>query len=414
MMNDPNMTAPPPKPALRRSLTLPLVVLYGLGVTIGAGIYVLIGATAGRAGIYAPVAFVLASIVMAFSAASFAELAGRYPVSAGEAAYVREGFGSQVLSVAVGLLVIFSAIVSCAAISIGSTGYIQQFVATPAPLIVICVVLAMGALAAWGIMESVLLAAIFTIIEIGALLVIVAAGIMSNPELVLDLPRVFPPAVEGATWAVILPAGLLAFFAFIGFEDIVNLAEEVKHPHRTLPRAIYLTLGIATLIYFLVTSVAVLSVPLPDLAASKAPLSLVFSHMTGLTPVVISAVAVVATLNGVVIQMIMASRVLYGLGKQGSIPAVFARVHPWTRTPLIATASTVGIILVAALLFPLEGLAEMTSRLILVIFTLVNLSLLKVKLHGVPAPDKVYTVAVWVPVMGAVTCFAFLISGFWG
>src|SRR3972149_10427488 len=113
---------------LRRSLSLPLVVLYGLGVTIGAGIYVLLGATAGRAGIRAPVSFVLASIVVAFSAASFAELSARFPVSAGEAAYVRAGFQSGALSLAVGFLVILSGVVSSAAIAVGSIGYLLEFV----------------------------------------------------------------------------------------------------------------------------------------------------------------------------------------------------------------------------------------------------------------------------------------------
>jgi amino acid transporter len=399
-------------PELRRSLSLPLVVLYGLGVTIGAGIYVLLGATAGRAGIYAPVSFVLASIVVAFSAASFAELSTRFPVSAGEAAYVRAGFQSDSLSLVVGFLVILSGVVASAAITVGSTGYLREFVDLPDAVLVLIVVLTVGAIAAWGIMESVIFASLFTIIEVGALLAIVTVGIGSNPGLVFDLPRVIPPIADLGAWAAISGAGLLAFFAFIGFEDIVNLAEEVKRPERTLPAAIFLTLGLTTLIYFLVTTVAVLSVPIDELAASRAPLSFVFGHITGASPVVITSIAIVATLNGVIIQIIMASRVLYGLGKQGSVPAIFARIHTLTRTPLIATGTITAVVLTLALVFPLEGLAEWTARIVLVIFALVNMALLMLKRRADTAPEGSFTVKIWVPFAGFLTCLALLASDF--
>jgi amino acid transporter len=261
-------------------------------------------------------------------------------------------------------------------------------------------------------MESVIFASIFTIIELGALLAIVAVGIASDPELVLDLPRVIPPLADLGAWAAISSAGLLAFFAFIGFEDIVNLAEEVKRPERTLPWAIFLTLGLGTLIYFLVTSVAVLTVPIDELAASSAPISLVFGHVTGASPVVITAIAIVATLNGVIIQMIMASRVLYGLGKQGSVPAIFAKIHTLTRTPLIATGAITVAVLTLALAFPLEGLAEWTARIVLVTFALVNMALLLLKRRGSTAPDGSFTVKIWVPVAGFLTCLALLASDF--
>ena len=399
-------------PVLRRSLSLPLVVLYGLGVTIGAGIYVLLGATAGRAGIYAPVSFVLASIVVAFSAASFAELSARFPVSAGEAAYVRAGFRSGALSLVVGFLVILSGVVSSAAITVGSTGYLREFVELGDAALVSIIVLTIGAIAAWGIMESVIFASLFTIIEAGALLAIVTVGIGNNPDLVFALPRVIPPIADLGAWAAISGAGLLAFFAFIGFEDIVNLAEEVKRPEHTLPRAIFLTLGLTTLIYFLVTSVAVLSVPIDELAASRAPLSFVFGHITGTSPVAITSIAIVATLNGVIIQIIMASRVLYGLGKQGSVPAIFARIHPLTRTPLIATGTITAVVLTLALVFPLEGLAEWTSRIVLVIFTLVNMALLLLKRRASTAPEGSFTVQAWVPFAGVLTCLALLAGDF--
>ncbi|MGI9483233.1 MAG: APC family permease, partial [Hyphomicrobiales bacterium] len=140
------------EPELRRALSLPLLVLYGLGVTIGAGIYVLIGATAGRAGVHAPFAFVVAALVMVFSASSFAELSGRYPVSAGEAAYVRHGFDSRFLSLVTGILVIFAGTVSSAAIAIGAAGYLLDIVDFPSWVIVATVIIVLGVVAVWGIM----------------------------------------------------------------------------------------------------------------------------------------------------------------------------------------------------------------------------------------------------------------------
>jgi amino acid transporter len=387
-------------PGLKRALGLTLVVLYGLGVTIGAGIYVLIGAAAGQAGMYAPVSFCIAALVMTPTAASFAELSSRMPVSAGEAAYARAGFNSRGLALSVGLLVVTAGSVSAAAVAIGAAGYIAVFIDAPESLIITLVVLAMGLAAAWGILESVSLAGVLTLIEIGGLVLIVVAGIGHDPSILARLGEVVPGSFDPVIWSGVFSAGLLAFFAFIGFEDMVNIAEEVKEPLKVLPWAIFLTLVLSTLIYVAVVSVAVLSVPVEGLAASKAPLGYVYESVTGGSPLVISAIAIVATLNGIIVQMIMASRVLYGLSAQGDLPAVLAQVSPWTRTPLIATALVVAIILILALAFPIEGLAEMTSRVTLTIFSLVNLALLRIKLREDAPPEGMFTVALWVPAAG--------------
>jgi len=394
------MTGTRQPPGLKRVLGLTLVVLYGLGVTIGAGIYVLIGATAGQAGIYAPVSFCIAALVMAPTAASFAELSSRMPVSAGEAAYVREGLNSRGLALIVGLLVVTAGVVSAAAVAIGAAGYISVFIEAPDGLIISLVVLAMGLAAAWGILESVFLAGVLTLIEIGGLALIVVAGIGNDPSIVLRFGEVVPGSFDPLIWSGVFSAGLLAFFAFIGFEDLVNIAEEVKEPLKVLPWAIFLTLVLSTLIYVSVVSIAVLSVPLEGLAASKAPLGYVYERVTGGSSLVISAIAVVATLNGIIVQMIMASRVLYGLSAQGDLPGILSQISPATRTPLIATALVAAIILVLSLAFPIEGLAEMTSRVTLTIFSLVNLALLRLKLREDAPPEDIFTVGLWVPVAG--------------
>lgn len=177
---------------LERALTLLPTVLYGLGVTIGAGIYVLIGAAAARAGMYAPLAFIIAGGLMALTAASFAELACRMPVAAAEAAYVRVGFDSSFLGAAVGILVIAIAIVSAAAISVGSAGYIGILINQSEATLIIGVVIAMGAIAAWGIRESVWFASIMTLIEIGGLLILVGFGVGTESEIFTRLPEAVP------------------------------------------------------------------------------------------------------------------------------------------------------------------------------------------------------------------------------
>lgn len=396
-------------PKLKRSLNLPLLVLYGLGTTIGAGIYVLVGAAAGRAGIYAPVAFIVAAIGIAPTAATYGELASRYPVSAGEAAYVRAGFGSRTMSLIAGWLVIVSGVVASAAIAIGCAGYIRTFVDLPLPVVVTAVIMTMGLVAAWGIVESVLLAAAFTLIEAGGLLVLIYAGISHDSELILRAPETIPPIAELGIWLGIANAGLLAVFAFIGFEDMVNVAEETKRPRITLPWAIFLTLVITTILYTLVTMVAVLAVPPAELAVSEAPLSLVYERLTGASPVMISGVAIFATANTILVQQIMASRVVYGMAEQGTMPKLFASVNARTHTPLLATAAIVAATLILALGFNLERLAEMTSQIVLVIWALANMALILIKLRKDPAPDSAFTVPMWVPASGFICSCALVV-----
>jgi len=396
-------------PSLKRSLNLPLLVLYGLGTTIGAGIYVLVGAAAGRAGIYAPVAFIVAAIGIAPTAATYGELASRYPVSAGEAAYVNAGFGSRTMSLFTGWLVIVSGVVASAAIAIGCAGYIRTFVDLPLSLVVTVVILAMGLVAAWGIVESVLLAALFTLIEAGGLLVLIYAGFAHDSDIILRVPETFPPIAELGIWLGIANAGLLAVFAFIGFEDMVNVAEETKRPRITLPWAIFLTLAITTILYTLVTMVAVLAVPPAELAGSEAPLSLVYERLTGASPAMISGVAIFATANTILVQQIMASRVIYGMAEQGTMPKLFARVNALTRTPLLATFAVVGATLILAIGFNLERLAEITSQIVLVIWALANMALVLIKLRKGPEPDGAFIVPLWVPVAGFMSSCALVI-----
>lgn len=403
-------------PALRRVIGLPLLILYGLGVTIGAGIYVLIGTTAARAGMYAPTSFLVASFVMMFSACSFAELSGRIPQSAGEAIYVDKAFGQGWLTVATGLGIVASAVVAAATIGLGCAGYLGTVieailgdgVSVSRLVLVAGIVGLMGAIALRGIRESVLFAGALTLLEIVGLLVIVWAGFVENPNLLAEIPSVIPSIGDGAAWYGVFGASLIAFFAFIGFDDTVNLVEETRNPAHVMPIAIGVTLVLVTVIYFFVSLVAVKTLGAEELATSEAPLGLLFGQLTGFSPLILSIIAVFATMNGIVIQIIMASRVLYGLGKGGHLPAAFASVHPVRRIPQNATLLVTALVLVFAFLVPLEQLAEMTSQMILAIFVLINLSLWRIKRRGDVAPDGIFTVPVIIPILGAVASLLLL------
>ena len=400
-----------PEPTLHRTVGLPLAVLYGLGVTVGAGIYVLIGVAAGRAGPHAPLSFLLAAIVMGLTAATFAELVGRYPVSSGEAAYVQAAFHSNVLALTVGFLVVTAATIATAAIAHGAAGYVSLFVDLPLNLLVLSVLAAMGGIAMIGISTSATIAGIMTLIELAGLIAIIVLGAWKHPEHLRDVAAVWPAVGDGDAWSGVLAAMLLAFFAFIGFEGLVNIAEEVKAPEKTLPRAIFLTLAIATVLYISVAWVALRLIPRADLAASKAPLSLVFERITGASPHVVTAIAINATLNGIIAQIVFASRVLYGLGKQGALPQAIAHVNATTQTPIRASVLVTGFAMVVATIFPIERLAAFTSLITLVVFCVVNLSLLAIKWRKEPAHAGVFVVPLWIPAAGALTCMSLFLIG---
>jgi len=398
-----SIDSPNAPPRLLRSLTLTHSVLYGLGVTIGAGIYVLVGIAAGRSGMHTPLAFMGAALVMGFSAATFAELGTRMPVSASEAAYVQAAFRRDWLSLGVGLLVIATATVSAATISVGSAGYVAVFLPVPAWWIISGVVLAMGVVACLATVQSVTFAGLMTVIEVGGLVLIIVAGLGHGTEVVTRLPEIWPSTGDSAAWIGVAGTALIAVFAFIGFEHLVNVAEEMKEPSRTLPRALFLTLGLTALIYGLVVWIAVTAVPPQELAGSSAPLALVFERLTGLPLVTMSAIAVVATLNGIIVHMIMIARVIYGLADQGNLPKTLTRLNPVTHTPLLATAIGVGAILGLALAVPLAGLAALTARFTLVIFAVVNLALIRIKSRNEASPSGAFVCPRWVPFAGLVS-----------
>lgn len=392
-------------PRLVRRIGLPLLTFYGLGTILGAGIYVLVGKVAASAGLLAPLAFLLAASVAAVTALSYCQLVVVFPKSAGEAHYVDQGFKRRWLTILVGYLVILTGIVSAATLANGFVGYLSSFVELPRVMVISIVVVSMGLIAFWGIAESLWLAAVITIIEFSGLLLVVflAGGSLSHLPQQWDA-LLIPMSVEQVF--MVASGAFLAFYAFIGFEDMVNVVEEVKEPKKTMPKAIILALVVSSALYLLISLVAVLGLPLSRLSASEAPLRDLLAEQYPLAGGWVGLISLFAIINGVLIQVIMASRVLYGMADQGNAPALFSRVSPITHTPGIATLVVVILLLFFAIWLPLITLAKMTSFVILIIFTLINVSLWYLIRRRAIAKDQRLTC--W-PILGAGLCLALLI-----
>lgn len=396
-------TAPP---ALRRRLGLGLLIVYGVGVMIGAGVYVLIGEVAGRAGAAAPLAFLLAGVCAAFSAASFGELSARLPESAGEAAYARAAFSSESLGVIVGLAVMFLGLLSGAAVLRGGSGYLSEILGGPDWLLILGLGAALTLIACAEVSKALWVAAALTCIEAAGLLAVAAAGFAAEPA---------GPSASDAATALAAPGGLaglgaavfLAFFAFIGFEDMVNMAEETVDPARNLPRAILIALVIVAALYVIIAAAAIRVVPPNELAASDAPLALVWTRASGFSAAPFAAIAVAAAANGVLAQIVMAARVGFGLGRRtrwlAFLHQAAARGGAPTRATLLAGAIALGLALAA----PIDALASAATVAVLIIFAVVNISLIALKRRG-PAPDGAFSTPMVVPALGASLCLALL------
>ena len=400
-----------PQTELRRSLTLPLIALYGLGNILGAGIYVLIGAVANTAGSFAPYSFVLAAAVAGVTAFSFAELASRFPVSGGGALFIHKGFHNPQLTRLVGVMIILTGVVSAATITRGFVGYVQVFAAVPEAVAIVGMLAILCGLACWGIDQSVVTAALITFVEVmGLLLIVWVAFTMDTAAPPQEVNAA--PGDNSFSFAALASGAFLAFYAYIGFEDMVNVAEEVKNPRRNMPLAIVIAITTATALYVLVTWSALRVVPASVLGSSDAPLAMVYETATGESSYLIAGISLFAVVNGALIQIIMGSRVCYGLTRENLLPPWLGLLNQKTQTPINATILITGTIVLAALWLPIETLARLTTALLLLVFTLVNLALIRLKRQSNPDHQH-FEVAGWVPVLGLISSAAFLMGETW-
>lgn len=366
------------KNQLKRCLSLPEIVVYGVGLILGAGIYVLIGAAAGVAGNMLWLSFILAALVASFTALSYAELAALFPTAGAEYVYTREAFGWDRVAWMLGFVAVLLGFTTASAVALGFARYFAFFLPVNQVSVAVLLVIIMSAINFWGIQESARFNLLATGIEVAGLLMIIFIGgffILTGRFELADLTQ-FPPATaDGLRWFPILSASALIFFAFMGFEDIANISEEAEDPARTLPRAFIYALIISTVVYILVAIVAVSIVPAQDLANSEQPLSLVMSRLVGgVAPSLIALIALFATANTVLISLIVSARMLFGMARSNSLPSIFARIHPKRQTPHVAIILS-GVMTIGLFFFErVEILAAIADVGIFVLFFFVNAS----------------------------------------
>ncbi|WP_050928020.1 APC family permease [Aestuariivita boseongensis] len=378
---------------LKRRIGLPLLTAYGVGVMVGAGIYVLTGAAAGAAGMWAPLAFLLAGLVAVPTALTFSELSARVPEAAGDSSYIEVGLNLHWLAVAVGAVNIIAGTVAAAAVLRGGVGYLLSIVDIPFTLAVVGIGVGLTLIAFIGVLESLAFAALMTVIEVVGLCLVVWAGFSAPPVTDWSMPL---PQIE---WTGLIAATIFGFFAFIGFDDMVNIAEETREPQRAMPRAILLALAITAVLYVLVSLAAVRAVPREVLATSEQPLALVWQIGTGTSGAFLAAIAVAAALNGVLAQIVMASRVFFGLAKRSPVLRPFRHTAKRFGTPILGTLLVGGCVILSSLTLPVATLAEITTQALLIVFTVVNIALIGLKRKE---PETPFRVPDYVPWLGAI------------
>jgi basic amino acid/polyamine antiporter, APA family len=404
MANSVEASGEPQQSSLKRVVGRRMLLLFVLGDILGSGIYVLVGRVGGHVGGMLWLPFLLAFILAVLTAAAYSELAGKYPQAAGAALYVNKAFGIPFVTFIVAFGVMMSGVTSASVAAQAFGGrYLAEFVTMPV-IVGALIFLALVTLVNFvGISESVKVNVTLTVIEASGLLVIVAIGVYAlltgegDPGRALEFnPR------EGA-FLGLLQGTALAFYALLGFEDSVNLAEEAKDPARDFPYALFGGVMVAVLIYMAVAFTATMLVDTETLTKSSGPL-LEVVKVAGLAfpPKLFALIALFAVANTALMNMIMASRLVYGMARQRVVPSLFGTVHSTRGTPWVAILFTTAIAVVLVATGDIAGLAETTVLLLLCVFALVNISVLVLRRDRVDHDH--FRAPTWMPVLGALVC----------
>ena len=381
-----------------------MLTVFVIGDVLGAGIYALVGEVAGKVGGAIWTAFLAAGILAAFTATAYAELVTKYPQAAGAALYTHKAFKRPFVTFLVAFAVMCSGVASAATLATAFGGdYLSEFVTLP-KMVVGALFLGVLALINFrGIKESVSVNLGLTSIELTGLLLVTVIGLAFLLDGGGDPGRAFEFKPGEAVPLAILSGASLAFFALIGFEDSVNVAEETRNPSRVFPPALFAGLGIALAVYILVTLIAGMAVPVDTLSESDGPLlEVVQLGPLAMSTKVFSAIALFALTNGALINMIMASRLIYGMAAQGIVPRGLGRVHGGRRTPWVAIIFVALLALALVALGDLESLADTTVLLLLGVFVCVNVAVLL--LRSDPVDHEHWRAPTALPVLGAIAC----------
>ncbi|MBK5995218.1 APC family permease [Streptomyces sp. MBT58] len=399
-------TTPPAKDSstpLRKSLTTSLLYFFILGDVLGAGVYVLVGQVAAESGgaVWAPLLVALCLALL--TAASYAELVSKYPRAGGASHYANLAYG-PFFGFLAGFCMLAAGIVSVAALTRGFGGdYLSEFITLPVVLVSIAFLTALALMNARGIRESTRANVVATVIEVSGLLLVVGLGAWIVLRGDGDMGRLtdLGTSREGPV-AAVLSGAVLAYYSFVGFETSVNVAEETRDPRRSYPRALFGALLTAGAVYVLVGVAATVTVPTGQLTESSGPLLEVVRAAGGVPTEVFSAIALVAVANGALLTGIMSSRLAYGMARDGLLPCFLTKVLSGRRTPWAAIVTTTALSLALALTGDVSTLASTLVLLLLVVFFLVNTSLLVLRRDRVSQDH--FRAPTLVPVLGALSC----------
>ena len=394
---------PSSEPTLHRAIGPKLLLFMVIGDMLGTGIYALTGDVAGEVGGAAWLAFGAAFIVAMFTATSYLELVGKYPHAAGAELYAQRAFGSRFLTFVVGFAVMCSALTSVGAASRTFAGYFQEFAAWPLALLVPLFIVGLAVLNFRGVAESVKANVAMTCVELAGLLIVIAVGIWALGNGIGTASNAFDFNAGADPFALVMSGAGLAFFAIIGFEDSVNMVEEVENPQRDFPRAFFIGITITGIVYMLVAFFTTALVPIDILRDSNQDLLEVVRIGAPWFPLALFAlIAMVAVSNTSLINLMMSSRLLYGMSREKAIPPMFALVHVLRRTPWVAIVATTVIALLLASWSGVRTLGGTTALLLLCVFALVNVAVLVLRRQAVPHAH--YRAPTLCPILGAASC----------
>jgi basic amino acid/polyamine antiporter, APA family len=392
-----------PGPGLRRAIGPRLLLFLVIGDMLGTGIYALTGDVAGRVGGAAWLAFGGAFLVAMLTATSYLELVGKYPSAAGAALYSQRAFNSRFITFLVGFAVMCSALTSVAAASRAFSGYFQELAAAPLVLLVPLFIVALAWINFRGIEESVKVNVVLTCIELLGLLIVIGVGSWALSQGIGEPARALEFNMEGDPFSLVMSGAALAFFAIIGFEDSVNMVEETQNPQRDFPRAFFVGISITGVTYMLVAFFTTALVPIDVLRETDQDLLEVVRAGAPWFPLMVfSVIAMTAVGNTSLINLMMSSRLLYGMAKERTIPRLFAAVHERRRTPWFAILCTTGIALALASWSGVRTLGGTTALLLLCVFAIVNLAVLLLRKR--PVEHAHYRAPTVCPVLGLVSC----------
>ncbi|MCP1393228.1 MAG: amino acid permease [Methanothrix sp.] len=391
----------PEKMELKRELGLFEVTLSGVGIILGAGIYALIGKAAAQAGNSVWLSFAIAALIAVFTGLSYAELSSIFPRASAEYEYTNRAFGRK-LAFVVGWLIIFSGVIGASTVALGFGGYFLALTGLPVLPSAVVLILLLSLVLLWGIKISAWFAIVFTLIETAGLLIVIYIGLPHFGSVdYFEMPHGFNGVFEAAA---------LIFFAYMGFEEMVKLSEETREPERNIPLALILALAITIVLYMLVAVSVVSVVSWETLAASDAPFSEVAAEALGADAfVVISAIALFATANTVLLMLLAGSRIAYGMAESSSLPDFLAKVHPKRRTPWAAIL----VVMLLSMGFVFSGdiafVASANDFILFATFVVINASLIYLRRIDPtrPRPFRVPMSLGWVPVppvFGILTC----------